>query len=578
MPYSNRAGGARQSRGGDRPILDIPPPFRYNGPVPEKIGKYDIEEKIGVGGFGVVYKGRDPFIKRAVAVKTCQVEDEEIRKRFFREAEFAGNLQHPNITTIYDFGVENEVPYIVLEFLTGEDLDRKIKRGEALSLGEKIRILIEVCKGLHYAHEGNIIHRDIKPANIRIQDDGSVKIMDFGIAKSLHMESHLTQTGMTLGTAAFLAPEQIRGERLDRRTDIFSLGVLMYNVFTFRKPFSGEVISAIIYSILNKEPEPIRSLIPDFPRSIEAVVTRCLAKDPAARYSTTLEVQRALERVLEEMARAPAGSPLVEELRPTRPLERPREEEATKKTPTLGFALQRRRKRRLLAWGAGAAAVLLVGGIALVLGRGLALFHGGEGAGGGRVDVRNPLNLPDPPRAAAPVPDFPAPASVGAAKAGGSVEKPPPAAAPAAAPATVPVSLFASAPCEIHVDGARAGSFPPEFTVRLKPGPHVLEFRTATASETKTVEVRTGTANRFGHLFPAMGRLEVRVNVGTPWGTVYVDGQAIGDTPQSNIVLPLGDHLVEVKRPGFRTAAKTIEIREGQVAQFTITLVPEEQP
>ncbi|MEJ5166483.1 MAG: serine/threonine-protein kinase, partial [Thermoanaerobaculia bacterium] len=164
----------------------------------EKIGKYEIEEKIGVGGFGVVYKGRDPYIKRAVAIKTCQVDEEEIRKRFFREAEFAGNLRHPNITTIYDFGIQDGVPYIVLEFLTGEDLDKKIKRGETFALEEKIRILIEVCKGLHYAHENNIIHRDIKPANIRIQDDGSIKIMDFGIAKSTHIESHLTQTGMTL--------------------------------------------------------------------------------------------------------------------------------------------------------------------------------------------------------------------------------------------------------------------------------------------------------------------------------------------------------------------------------------------
>ncbi len=151
----------------------------------DKIGKYEIEEKIGVGGFGVVFKGRDPYIKRPVAIKTCQVDEEEIRKRFFREAEFAGNLRHPNITTIYDFGIHEGVPFIVLEFLTGEDLDKKIKRGDSFSLEEKLRILIEVCKGLHYAHENNIIHRDIKPANIIVDKNFEPHLTDFGLAKEL---------------------------------------------------------------------------------------------------------------------------------------------------------------------------------------------------------------------------------------------------------------------------------------------------------------------------------------------------------------------------------------------------------
>lgn len=150
-------------------------------------------------------------------------------------------------------------------------------------------------------------------------------------------------------------------------------------------------------------------------------------------------------------------------------------------------------------------------------------------------------------------------------------------AAPPAA-STVPVSLFASAPCTIYVDGDRAGAFPPEFTVQLKPGEHALEFRTATASERQSVEVQRGAANRFGHQFPAMGKLAVLTNIGTPYGTVFVDGQAIGDTPQNSIVLPVGTHAVEVRRPGYRTASKPIEIREGQIAQFTITLVKEEQP
>src|SRR5215475_5017053 len=244
----------------------------------DKIGKYEILEQIGVGGFGAVYKGRDPFIKRTVAIKTCQLNDEEVKSRFFREAELAGNLHHRHITTIYDFGVENGIPYIVQEFLTGEDLDKQIKRGDAVPVLRKVEILMAVAEGLHYAHEAQIVHRDIKPANIRILEDGNVKIMDFGIAKSLETESNLTQTGITLGTSAYLAPEQIRGEPVDRRTDVFALGVVAYELFTYRKPFRGEHLSTVLYRILNEQPEPIESIASDVPPALAAVVRRAMEK------------------------------------------------------------------------------------------------------------------------------------------------------------------------------------------------------------------------------------------------------------------------------------------------------------
>ena len=168
----------------------------------EKIGKYEIAEQIGVGGFGAVFRGRDPFIKRTVAIKTCSVNDEEIKSRFFREAELAGNLHHRHITTIYDFGVENGIPYIVQEFLTGEDLDRKIKRAEPIPVVRKVEILMAIADGLHYAHEGQIIHRDIKPDNLFITRAGAVKVLDFGIARvrAAGGRAMATQVGVTLGT------------------------------------------------------------------------------------------------------------------------------------------------------------------------------------------------------------------------------------------------------------------------------------------------------------------------------------------------------------------------------------------
>jgi serine/threonine protein kinase len=179
----------------------------------KNIGKYEILEKIGSGGFGTVYKGRDPFIKRIVAIKTCSTEGEEIRERFFREVEIIGNLEHPNITVVHDFGIQEDVPYIVEEYLTGEDLTHIIKGRRALSDRQKIDILLQLARGLEYAHSQQIIHRDIKPSNIRILENGRVKLMDFGIAKLAHTHSGLTQTGMTLGTASYLARNRSTASR-----------------------------------------------------------------------------------------------------------------------------------------------------------------------------------------------------------------------------------------------------------------------------------------------------------------------------------------------------------------------------
>lgn len=270
--------------------------------IPEKIGKYQISEQIGVGGFGAVYRGKDPFIKRTVAIKTCQLNDEEIKNRFFREAELAGNLHHRNITTIFDFGVENGIPYIVQEFLTGEDLDKVVKRGDKMPVSRKVEILMAIVEGLAYAHRSSIIHRDIKPSNIRILEDGSIKIMDFGIAKSLQTESNLTQTGITLGTSAYLAPEQIRGEQLDQRTDIFALGTLAYELLTYRKPFRGEHLSTVLYKILNEIPEPIESIAPDVPRALADIVRRAVEKDMGKRFPSMDALHDELVNVYREMA------------------------------------------------------------------------------------------------------------------------------------------------------------------------------------------------------------------------------------------------------------------------------------
>lgn len=266
----------------------------------EKIGKYSIIEKIGVGGFGEVYKGYDPFIKRHIAVKTCATGDQEIRKRFFQEAEIAGNLNHRNITTVYDFGIQDNLPYLIQEYLSGEDLDRKIKRRDFLPFPEKLYYLLQIARGLAYAHANGVIHRDIKPANIRILEDGTAKIMDFGIAKLAQQETGLTQTGMTLGTAAYLAPEQVRGDAVDHRTDLFSYGVLAYELLTYQRPFQGKQISTVLYEILNNTPPPIQELWPEAPPTTAALIERCLQKDSSLRPRDGNELLRGLEKVQKE--------------------------------------------------------------------------------------------------------------------------------------------------------------------------------------------------------------------------------------------------------------------------------------
>jgi len=259
---------------------------RASGPMEQKYGKYEVVRKIGQGGFGVVYEGRDPFIKRRVAIKTCSAEDEEMRRRFFREAEIVGTLQHRHIVTVFDLGQQEGVPYLVQEYLTGEDLAHKIKRRDLIDDYTKLSYLIQVAEGLEYAHAQGVVHRDIKPANIRILEDGSVKIMDFGIAKLASAETQLTHTGMAMGTAGYLPPEQIRGEKVDLRADIFSYGVMSYELLAGQRPFVADNMSAVLFQIIGQEPAPLSSVWRECPPALERLVRKSLAKNPGERYAS----------------------------------------------------------------------------------------------------------------------------------------------------------------------------------------------------------------------------------------------------------------------------------------------------
>ena len=276
----------------------------------DQIGKYEVLDKIGSGGFAVVYKGFDPGIKRPVAIKVCYSRDEETRKRFHREAEIAGRLVHRNITAVYDFGLHDRMPYLVEEYLPGEDLAHMIRRKEPETLEEKLDVLLQIAGGLGYAHSRDVIHRDIKPSNVRILDNGRVKIMDFGTAKLANVESNLTQTGMTLGTVAYLSPERLLGEPSGTNSDIFSLGVVAFELLSFRRPFSGKNIPNLIDQVLNTPASPLEHHWPACPQSLSELVHKCLLKDPAQRYASCFELISDLERVrAEHTTSIPASAP-----------------------------------------------------------------------------------------------------------------------------------------------------------------------------------------------------------------------------------------------------------------------------
>jgi len=260
-------------------------------------GKYQVLQKIGAGASGEVFKGFDPAIKRNVAIKTCSASDEETRLRFCREAEISGNLHHPSVVTIYDFGREGDVAYLVQEFLTGEDLDRKIKRDEAMPYATKLGYLVQIAGGLEYAHSRGVVHRDVKPANVRVLSDGSCRLMDFGVARLIHEESSLTRTGMTLGTTAYVSPEQIRGRPLDGRSDMFSFGILAYELMAYRRPFAADSAIEVLHLIVQGEPEPLHKAWPECPEGLWPVLQRCLQKEPTERFADFGEVRIALEQL-----------------------------------------------------------------------------------------------------------------------------------------------------------------------------------------------------------------------------------------------------------------------------------------
>jgi tRNA A-37 threonylcarbamoyl transferase component Bud32 len=268
----------------------------------DKIGKYEIIDLLGKGAMGIVYKALDPDIDREVAVKTIRFdlisddeEKNELMLRFIREARAAGKLVHPNIITIHDVGKEQDMTYIVMQYIEGPSLQNWISSKKKFTAPDIVKLMLQLCDALDFAHKSGIVHRDIKPANILLDNNGKPHICDFGVA---HVEmSTITQTGATIGTPSYMSPEQVMGKKIDKRSDIFSLGAIFYELLTGKRPFHGESITTVIYKIVNEEAEPLTQIRKELPQEFERIISKALSKDPENRYGSCAEFAEDLKGI-----------------------------------------------------------------------------------------------------------------------------------------------------------------------------------------------------------------------------------------------------------------------------------------
>src|SRR5256885_5793664 len=310
-----------------------------------RIGKYEVECVIGEGSMGVVYRAMDPLINRRVAIKVMNdavAQDVALRERFLREAQTAGSLQHPNVVTIYDFGEVDDHLYIAMEYVEGDDLADLLQKELSIPPIEALDLIIGLLHGLAYAHKRGIIHRDIKPANVRVDTQGKARLTDFGVA---HLaSSEMTSTGMLLGTPAYMAPEQITGGSVTAETDIFSVGAVVYELLGGRRPFVGDTLQSLMYSILNRAPESLQAIAPKVPTGLHDIVMRALQKEPSQRYHSAMAMANDLAAIRDSLD--PEGKRTSLSLRATIDSSLAHENRA--------------RDRRKRGWQAGVAAAVVV--------------------------------------------------------------------------------------------------------------------------------------------------------------------------------------------------------------------------
>ena len=531
--------------------------------IEKKIGRYEIVSVVGRGAMGTVYKAIDPLIERTVAVKTISlalstVERAEFEERFFREAKSAGRLNHPNIVTIYDVGETDDEAYIAMEFLEGQSLRELLDSGVVLEVSQICRIAKRIAGALDYAHSNQVVHRDIKPGNVMIGRNREIKIMDFGIAK-IASDSR-TLDGTLLGSPKYMAPEQILGQPVDGRADIFALGALLYEMLTGRAPFGGDNLNAIMYKIVHEDPPPPSRAASRVPTAFDVIVAKALAKHPDERYQSARQFGSDLQRYERsappETRRALASPRTAAPVAPAHettvllaPRARSRAASLHARFAGIDMRSAAARLRRLH----GRANYLLFA-IPVLATIAFAIFlqmNPPYERGGAR-----PLAVPEERVARSSSPASPSSPPVLAAAASDATASAPPAAAasPAAAAASAegsagspdaaaasPASLPATLPIVASSPSAPVAS--PRTTVDVPPAP--------------LAAARAKAAHATVHLAIA------------PWGQVFIDGRNAGVTPPlKRLRLAPGNHKLEIRNSDFPPFRKSVEVAEG--ASFNV--------
>ena len=528
------------------------------GPL-TKAGRYQIISELGRGSMGVVYQGFDPVIGRTVAVKTMLTEGltpaefEDFKARFQREAQTAGVLTHPNIVTVYDFGEDEGILYLAMEFLEGKSLQDLVEVQTVLPVETIVPMYEQVCSALDHAHSHKVIHRDIKPANIMILDSGLVKVTDFGIAKMMSMG--MTQAGQILGTPNYMSPEQVKGRQIDGRSDIFALGVVLYELVTGEKPFGGQNITTVIYKIINENPIPPRELDATIHPGLSYVIQKALAKNSEERYQTCRELAEDLKNYKKlggmqapsatvivrvppvpaatvDTAKvapiAPAPSQVVQEYHPSRPLSvqviPPSKQRAEGTSPAVWVFLT------LLAVGAG---------------------------GGGYYLVSNKPELRNPPETVSQqTPPQPVPSGPPAGQTTGGTSPPQGGAGTEAAGGTVTTEGAAPAPDSATGSGTSV------------PSPGGRQTTESARPETEIVKPTTSSASATRAAAPRVGRLLVTSNIEGARITIDNRSEPAWVTPYTIPDLTSGTHSVVVSKAGYGNFLQSVTIEGGR----TITL------
>ena len=543
----------------------------------DAIGRYQIIGELGRGAMGVVYRAQDPTIGRLVAIKTIRLADlsdqtERVRlqERLFREAQSAGILSHPGIVVVYDVGTDGDITYIAMEFVNGTTLEKTLADPNPPGQQTVLGVLRQTAAALDYAHKKGIVHRDIKPANIMIDNEATVKIADFGIAK-IATSSQLTQTGLVMGTPNYMSPEQVQGKVVDGKADQFALAVVSYEMLTGEKPFTGEQLTTVLYKIVSEDPPPVEHLNPTLGFAVSMVLTRAMSKDPARRYGNCSEFVDALEAALnskkgwQALARG-AGQNMPTEV-------------------VVGGALAARPQAyaepepKPPKTGAGRRAMRMIAGLVLGLGLVALVFLGVRKWLLTEPSASEPataVTAPTPPTG----PARPSPAAK-RVEAPESAQAPPLGGTPAQPPHTKPAEPLSPALATIQIvtspPGAQAMLDRDASEVCTSPcsldvphGPHSLALTLAGYRQEYRMLDVSGPRQLNVTLTQPTGT--VRVESDPPGAEIFIDNQPRTEKTPATFVLPIGSYMLAVVKDGKRTEQR-LQVRDGALVTFNLQLM-----